>query len=108
MAPHPTAASKLPDVRRLVTRTEPPVAHIAPTTLRTIAREALRSRDGLDGRNPARTRCTDGLLRKLAELRDAGFDSVLGAVPGAASMTPLETLAEQCAARSRWLRRRRR
>ena len=38
---------------------------------------------------------TDGLLRKLAALRDAGFDSVLGAVPGVDSMTPLETIASK-------------
>lgn len=35
-------------MRHLGTRTEPPVAHIAPTALHTIAREALRSRDGLE------------------------------------------------------------
>lgn len=34
----------------------------------------------------------DGLLRRLAALRDLGFDSVMGAVPGIDSMTPLETL----------------
>jgi alkanesulfonate monooxygenase len=32
------------------------------------------------------------LLRRLAALRDLGFDSVMGAVPGIDSMTPLETL----------------
>lgn len=35
-------------MRYLGTSTEPPVARIAPTALRTIAREALRSRDGLE------------------------------------------------------------
>jgi alkanesulfonate monooxygenase len=34
----------------------------------------------------------DGLLRRLAALRDLGFDSVMGAVPGIDSMAPLETL----------------
>jgi len=43
-----TPAPELPDVRHLDTRTEPPVVHIAPTALHTIAREALRSRDGLE------------------------------------------------------------
>jgi alkanesulfonate monooxygenase len=35
---------------------------------------------------------TAGLLQRLAVLRDLGFDSVMGAVPGIASISPLETL----------------
>ena len=37
----------------------------------------------------------DGLLRRLAALRDAGFDSVLGAVPDIDSLAPLEVLANK-------------
>lgn len=43
-----TPARELPNVRHLDTRTEPSVALIAPRALHTIAREALRSRDGLE------------------------------------------------------------
>ncbi len=35
---------------------------------------------------------TAGLLQRLAVLRDLGFDSVLGAVPGIESIAPLESL----------------
>ena len=38
---------------------------------------------------------TDGLLRRLETLRDLGFDSVLGAVPGIDSLTPLEALVSK-------------
>lgn len=48
MVAHPAPAPELPDVRRLVTRAEAPVAHIAPAALRAIAREADRSHDGLE------------------------------------------------------------
>ena len=48
MGPHPTPAPELSDVRRLVSRAEPPVARITQAAQHTIAREALRSRDGLE------------------------------------------------------------
>jgi alkanesulfonate monooxygenase len=36
-----------------------------------------------------------GLLQRLATLRDLGFDSVLGSVPGIEAITPLESLVDK-------------